>query len=112
VKYLVDCPCHGADVDVNKQNLLGNTPLHHACKNNNKTIVRYLIEHGADINIKNYNLYTMLHYACENKNENLVKYLIEKGANIYIKNKLGDTPFEIAQKKMLKILWTILKKKR
>ncbi|OUM60550.1 hypothetical protein PIROE2DRAFT_46140, partial [Piromyces sp. E2] len=88
------------------------TPLHIACKNNNETIVKYLIEHGADINIKHYNLYTMLHYACENKNENLVKYLIEKGANIYIKNKLGDTPLEIAQKKNAENIMDYIEKKR
>eukprot|EP00833_Pecoramyces_ruminatium_P002015 jgi/Orpsp1_1/1176047/evm.model.c7180000056215.1 len=80
------------------------TPFISACKNGNKSIIDYLIQHGADINTK-YKLETIesfehCHYssmyeeciykeiktplslACEQENESMVKYLVEHGADI------------------------------
>jgi len=70
------------------------TPLLVACENGNETIVKYLVEHGADVNQKykyyhksNYNyIYhyyiTPLVIACKSRNEVIVKYLVECGANV------------------------------
>jgi len=72
------------------------TPLTIACKRNNETIVKYLVEHGAKINVKDEFINTLqylefkspLGIACENGNESIVKYLIEHKANINHKYRL------------------------
>jgi len=52
-----------------------------ACKKGNETIVKYLIEHGADINIKNKNDETPLSFAGKSINNYLINYLSLHGAN-------------------------------
>jgi len=45
-----------------------------------KTIVKYLVEYGADVNKRDKNKITPLFIACLNGNEALVKYLVEHGS--------------------------------
>jgi len=75
------------------------TLLTENCEKENESMVKYLIEHGANVNVEGevYILYlndydcmdyrkikvkTPLSIACEKENESLVKYLIEHGANV------------------------------
>jgi len=66
------------------------TPLTIACKRNNETMVKYLVEYGENINTKDEFVNTLqylefkssLGIACENRNVYIVKYLIENKANI------------------------------
>lgn len=56
----------------------GLAALHCACKNGYESIVKYLVEHGADINQEDLGGgHTPLFWA---RHENIVKYLVEKGA--------------------------------
>jgi len=89
IDYLIE---HGANINC-KVKIDDNgicTPLTLACKNNSKSIIKCLLEHGADINKRDGNNMTPLGVACEQENENLVKYLLEHGANINCKVKIND----------------------
>jgi len=78
---------------ISKESKEGETPLSYACKNGNETVVKYLIELGANIHKeykhKRANFHeedksggTLLHMVCDRGYLNLVKYLIEQGADI------------------------------
>ena len=60
----------------------GNSPLFFACLNGNETVVKYLVEQGANINIEDRSGETPLCIAFSSGNEAVVKYLVEHGANI------------------------------
>ena len=49
VEYLVK----NKNIQINKQNYDGDTPLHFASDNNNREIIIDLINNGADMNISN-----------------------------------------------------------
>ncbi|URH24952.1 ankyrin repeat gene family protein [Fowlpox virus] len=49
--------------NINMKSKLGSTPLHIASKYNNKTMVKFFLERGADINILDSNNNTPLIYA-------------------------------------------------
>jgi len=55
--------------------------LFKACLGGNKTILKYLVKHGANINKKNKYGQTPLYYASIFKKPVIVQYLIELGAN-------------------------------
>jgi len=74
----------------------GGSPLHIACGNGNESIIKYLIEHGANINGEDEWGETPLHHACENGHENIVEYLIEHGADFNKENEWGETPLHLA----------------
>ena len=52
-----------------------------------ETIVRYLVEHGADINKINKKGETPLSKAFDKGHENIIRYLVEHGAYINKKDK-------------------------
>jgi len=66
------------------------SPLIIACEKENVSLVKYLVEHGADVDkrcfigpIEGIQIKTPLCIACEKGNESLVKYLVEHGADIH-----------------------------
>ncbi|ORX69348.1 ankyrin [Anaeromyces robustus] len=85
--YLID---HG--VNINKENVCGETPLFQACYGGNEAIVRYLVKLGTDINKKTFNGNIPLHKACDTThlNINIIKYLMDLRANIYKKMYMDD----------------------
>ena len=58
---------------------IGDTPLMFAVRTGNLTLMKYLIEHGADVNLCDDNKQTPLFYA---KNSTLANYLKGKGATL------------------------------
>jgi len=68
----------------------GDTPLLAAYKSSIETLVKYLIENGAEINKENEKGDTPLIIATKNKNETIVNYLIENRANLNKKRKLDN----------------------
>jgi len=69
----------GADVDF-MDDIYGGPPIKIAVEQNNFSIVKLLVEHGADVNKKSY--YSALSLAALiNKNEEITKYLLNHGAN-------------------------------
>ena len=85
-KFLVE---HGA--------LIKEYHLLDAVKNNNKNIIKYLIENGANVNAKDADGNTPLLLVCNpsmgfSVDFDLVKYLVENGADVNARNNEGDTP--------------------
>jgi len=73
--------------NVYKEDEDGNTPLINACRENNESQVKLLIENGANINMENEDGETPLTIACKYDNINIVRILIENGVDINKENK-------------------------
>jgi len=66
-------------------------------KCNNKTLIKYLVDHGANVNIKSDNGNTVLFNVCEHGNKTLVKFLVEHSADVNRKISTQiETPLIIA----------------
>ena len=76
----------------------GFTPLGLASYFNHKSIVEFLIEHGADVNLHSNNGMKVapLHSAVANKNLVVAKILLEHGADVNARQTLGVTPLHSA----------------
>lgn len=87
------------DSIINFKNLYHNTPLMHACSNNFVTlsILKYIINNGADINNKTVCGQTALFWLCNNKSItiDMLVYMIESGADTNLVDESLDTPFLI-----------------
>lgn len=72
-------------VNVNSVNDLGESSLHIACSAGQASVVKLLLDAGADANLPSLSLQTPLHMACESKDFSTVKALINgdvtKGEN-------------------------------
>ena len=66
------------------------------CKEESLSIVKSLVEQGADVNVKDYRNKTALHYAVEAKSLEIIKYLVEHGADVNCKTKRGATALHFA----------------
>ena len=94
---------------VNKQNSLGETPLHTAVQHNHAAIVEILLKAGAKPNIQeNYNGTTALHCASWNGQPKIVEILLRAGADKDKTDKYGNTPLiwalKISHKDIVAIL--------
>ncbi len=98
-------------LEVNVQDITGNTPLHYAVVKNQLGVVCSLLEYGSvDVNIQNQVGQTALHYAVQNNNMVIVKKLLAyTGIDVTLKNKKDLTPIELAMAykhfKISKLLW-------
>lgn len=81
--------------DPNTQDNFENTPLHYACLEGHKAIVKTLMRYGADLNIPNKAGNTPLHVAFAFKREAIQEYLIEKGADVTARNSFNADPYEV-----------------
>jgi ankyrin repeat protein len=81
------------DVDINRRDETGQTPLHHACYSGDFETAKALVEKGANVNIEvPESLLTPLHAATMNGDIKIVKYLVANGATINAKDSEGATP--------------------
>lgn len=84
---------------IERRDRSGQTPLHHAVKNNEITFVRFLIDAGADVDAKDNNGNTPLNMfpVFDIDGDNIGNYfdtlvlLISRGADINNKNRFGKT---------------------
>ncbi|KFY30111.1 hypothetical protein V494_08258 [Pseudogymnoascus sp. VKM F-4513 (FW-928)] len=76
---------------VNKKNRDGQTPLHEAAIGGHESIVKLLLEKGADAEAKDGNGQTALYEAAEGGHEAVVQLLLEKGADAKAKDEDGWT---------------------
>uniref|UniRef100_A0AC35U6D1 Arf-GAP with coiled-coil, ANK repeat and PH domain-containing protein 2 n=1 Tax=Rhabditophanes sp. KR3021 TaxID=114890 RepID=A0AC35U6D1_9BILA len=90
---LLKCLAKGFDLN---SIINGNTLLHIAVKNNNQSIIEFLVLNGAKINSFNEDLDTPLHVAVSVGDPLLVYQLIKRNADKSIKNRRGFTPLEWA----------------
>ena len=70
--------------------------LHLAVLNKSNTIIKLLIDNGANINIKDSKSQTPLHHAVSQGSLEIVKLLIKSGADISSKTINGQTPLHFA----------------
>ncbi|PSN58644.1 ankyrin, partial [Corynespora cassiicola Philippines] len=66
---------------VDKKDQDGWTPLHWAAWGGHETVVRLLIDHGANIDAKSTERETVLHLAASGGNEAVAQLLVDSGAD-------------------------------
>ena len=67
-------------VDVNSQDMYGNTALHYACDKGRKNVVEFLVENGSDPNVVDHRGNTPIHNACSVNDLSIVHVLLKHGA--------------------------------
>ena len=81
-------------IDANEKDEWGNTALINACRSGYETIMKLLLDNGANVNDKTNDGQTALMYASQYKWD--AKWLLEKGANVNEKDKWGNTALTYA----------------
>ncbi len=89
------------NIDLNKKDFLGATPLHCAAQDAHFLLFRQLLDHGADVHALDCLLQTPLHYATWSghswkKIKPILEALAEKGVNFNAKEEKGLTPLHFA----------------
>ncbi|MFE6648132.1 ankyrin repeat domain-containing protein [Nocardioides sp. NPDC057772] len=70
----------------------GRTPLHQAAVEGNVSLVRSLIEAGADVGAADKMGATALHFACQQDHLEVATVLLEAGAPVDVRDAYGNTP--------------------
>ncbi|KDO30701.1 hypothetical protein SPRG_04603 [Saprolegnia parasitica CBS 223.65] len=86
--------CH-VDIDVDKANDMGRTPLHEAASRGRWPIADALLRSYANINAIDKHGRTPLHYATEADCDAMVRGLLYANANPHIKDKAGRLPIDV-----------------
>ncbi|XP_055454377.1 ankyrin repeat domain-containing protein 31 [Psammomys obesus] len=81
---------------INKRNAKGESQLHVASRRGNLSVVKVLIESGADVNLKDYAGWTPLHEASNKGFEDVIMELLKAGANVNCENIDGILPLHDA----------------
>ena len=87
------------EVNVNDQDINGKSALHIAVEMNLPTLVRILLNHGANPNTPTHldvGYYLPIHKACEKGNREIVELLSKADSDLDARNKVGQTPLIIA----------------
>jgi ankyrin repeat protein len=84
------------DVDVNAQDIFGNTPAHWAASKGDLEAVQLLVERGAELDIPNIDGQTPLHKAADAGNLDVVDFLIGHHANVNAPTRDNSTPLHKA----------------
>lgn len=82
-------------LDINSQDLNGDTAIHKSIQNGFLRSTEVLIEYGADIHIVNQRGQTALHIASENQFNIIAELLFKNGATVDIEDINGQTPLSI-----------------
>lgn len=77
---------------------MGWNPLHCAVRNDQPTIVEYLLAKGADPNVVDWQGRTPLHFAARLDETTILKALLDAGANVNTRDHYGSTPLHWATK--------------
>lgn len=86
VKFFLD---RGAELD--RQNILGNSPLWVACSQRYPCIIDELLERGADPNLTNRKGNAPMYSVCQRGPKKVIETLLSYGAKVDYKNENGDT---------------------
>ncbi|EQC38316.1 hypothetical protein SDRG_04035 [Saprolegnia diclina VS20] len=83
------------DIDVDKANDMGRTPLHEAASRGRWPIANALLRSYANINAIDKHGRTPLHYATEADCDAMVRGLLKANANPHVKDKAGRLPIDV-----------------
>jgi ankyrin repeat protein len=86
----------GAKVNIVSQNRQRISPIHAAAASGNLTILRSLLEHGADANARQQNDFTALHTAADSGDLSMIQLVLEHGAQTEAVTEDGRTPLDLA----------------
>lgn len=84
------------NIDINKKNSMGNTPLFEACVTGNLELVKLLLDHGAKIDELNSDNNSALHGAALSGNPVLIELFLDKGLDCNQANIGNETPLHCA----------------
>lgn len=93
LEQLLSCE---ADIDINAQNICGQTPLHCACLHGNDNAVRAFLRRGAEINIQDADGVPSMHHVAMYGGEDTMQLLVEAGADESIADNMGNAPIHWA----------------
>lgn len=89
----------GADVNAVAKNDARIQPIHAAAANGNLTVLKALLEHGADANVRQAGGFTALHTAADNGSVEMAQLLLDYGADPTLASDDGQTPSALAKEK-------------
>ncbi len=84
-------------INVDLQDIVGNTALMIAAQNNNIQMLKNLIEVGVNINMQNVDGFTALMIAAQRNSLEVIKELLAAKANTTVWNKLNQTALQVAR---------------
>ncbi len=83
---------------IETKNIQQQTALYTAVKKNHFSVVKYLVEQGANINAREKDGWSILHRAVETNKLSIVQYLVENGADLHARTNYNkETPLEMAK---------------
>ncbi|XP_045616246.2 uncharacterized protein [Procambarus clarkii] len=93
-----------AGAEVNRQDVVGNTPLHAAAQAGHNRVVKILLGHGARLEATSKSGMTPLHRAASKGKELTCNLLLRRGSNPQAEDTVGRTPADWARKRGFKSL--------
>lgn len=91
------------ELDVNRKNSFGHTPLSTASYTGSVRFVKLLLELGADVGFKDSDGWTALHFATTKKHHEVAKLLMAAGANMEEATNDGQTPLDFVKDKKTRV---------
>lgn len=87
----------GADINIqNRRDWITGTALHKVAMHKDASMVRLLLDKGANVEAVDQHKKTPLHHAVIEGFEEMVKLLLGKGAKVKVKDYRGSTPLQVA----------------
>ncbi|RYZ81381.1 MAG: ankyrin repeat domain-containing protein [Moraxellaceae bacterium] len=90
---------HAADANLPSNNDFSVYPLHSACALTDTTLVKHLLDAGAQPNVRQGMGLTPLHSAAQSGNIEMIILLLEKGADTMLRMEGGKLPADLASDK-------------
>ncbi|CAH6787551.1 Ankrd31 [Phodopus roborovskii] len=96
-KGSLESPCsQGFTAGIKKRNVEGESQLHMASREGNLSLVKVLVESGADVNLKDNAGWTPLHEASSEGFSDIITVLLEAGAHVNCESMDGTLPLHAA----------------
>jgi ankyrin repeat protein len=86
----------GASVTLAADNKMGVAPIHAATGGRHTSLLRMLVENGADVNARQQQGFTALHAAAQNGDSEAVRLLLDHGADRELRADSNQTPLDLA----------------